>query len=332
MNYFIVILILIGISIVIVKEIEMEKRIKPYLPIFQGGLLERMIKRQKYKKVLREFDQSFTSNYNYMLYSHRDIFKCQYLMEGTRAPELEEKYQLDKRYYDQEGLNIEKGALKRIHLCLEKKYAGESGILYFKKHINFAMRTISIIDQRSVKYKKYFPSLYNQRMTYLNQLKQHCEKSVNELERRVADYNNAIRELEKIKKPTGWERVKKVATNVVTAPFRHTYNIVDGLVKRDKKKVIVGGSLLGIAFLGGSFIGDAIESLDFIGGSEFSDYDHLTNEVGEGEHFVQPHEVDGYYREDGTYVDGYYRDGDGDTSVNLTAEEGGGYYRSNPRS
>lgn len=49
-----------------------------------------------------------------------------------------------------------------------------------------------------------------------------------------------------------------------------------------------------------------------------------------GNHFVHPHEVDAYYRNDGTYVDGYYRDGDGDTSVNTHIEDGGGYNRSNP--
>ncbi|WJY26434.1 hypothetical protein [Sporosarcina trichiuri] len=43
-------------------------------------------------------------------------------------------------------------------------------------------------------------------------------------------------------------------------------------------------------------------------------------------HFVHPHEVSGYERQDGTYVEGYYRDGDGDTSVNRTVEQGGGYF------
>ncbi|WP_100405543.1 hypothetical protein [Bacillus solitudinis] len=45
-------------------------------------------------------------------------------------------------------------------------------------------------------------------------------------------------------------------------------------------------------------------------------------------HFVEAHYVEGYYRQDGTYVEGYYRDGDGDTTVNRTTEQGGGYFRS----
>lgn len=44
-------------------------------------------------------------------------------------------------------------------------------------------------------------------------------------------------------------------------------------------------------------------------------------------HFVTPHEVSGYERQDGTRVDGYYRDGDADTSIDRTVEQGGGYFR-----
>lgn len=47
-------------------------------------------------------------------------------------------------------------------------------------------------------------------------------------------------------------------------------------------------------------------------------------------HFVEPHWVDGYFREDGTYVGGYWRDGDGNPLTTLTLEEGGGYWRTNP--
>lgn len=46
-------------------------------------------------------------------------------------------------------------------------------------------------------------------------------------------------------------------------------------------------------------------------------------------HHVEPHWVDGHWR-GGTWVEGYWRDGDGDSSTNLSAENGGGYLRSNP--
>ncbi|EJQ39260.1 hypothetical protein IEE_04932 [Bacillus cereus BAG5X1-1] len=49
-------------------------------------------------------------------------------------------------------------------------------------------------------------------------------------------------------------------------------------------------------------------------------------------HFVKPHHVDGYMRQDGTYVEGYWRDGDGNAQVDRTVEMGGGYVRSNPDS
>lgn len=49
-----------------------------------------------------------------------------------------------------------------------------------------------------------------------------------------------------------------------------------------------------------------------------------------GEHFVQPHFVEGYVRGDGTNVEGYYRDGDGNTDVDHSVSEGGGYSRTNP--
>ncbi|APH04969.1 hypothetical protein [Bacillus weihaiensis] len=45
-----------------------------------------------------------------------------------------------------------------------------------------------------------------------------------------------------------------------------------------------------------------------------------------GTHHVEPHYVDGHWR-DGVWIDGYWRDGDGDTSINLSEEEGGGYFR-----
>ncbi|ANX13920.1 hypothetical protein ABE41_018060 [Fictibacillus arsenicus] len=50
-------------------------------------------------------------------------------------------------------------------------------------------------------------------------------------------------------------------------------------------------------------------------------------DFGNGVHFVKPHYVEGYMREDGTYVNGYYRDGDGNTSINRDENHGGGYLR-----
>jgi hypothetical protein len=55
----------------------------------------------------------------------------------------------------------------------------------------------------------------------------------------------------------------------------------------------------------------------------------LTLDIG-NTHFVNPHHVNGYIRNDGTYVEGYYRDGDGNTAINRPVEAGGGYFSGNP--
>lgn len=47
-----------------------------------------------------------------------------------------------------------------------------------------------------------------------------------------------------------------------------------------------------------------------------------------GDHsFVNPHEVNGYTRKDGSRVDSYWRDGDGNPLTKLTKKNGGGYIR-----
>lgn len=46
-------------------------------------------------------------------------------------------------------------------------------------------------------------------------------------------------------------------------------------------------------------------------------------------HYVQPHYVNAYDKADGTHVNGYWRDGDGNTAVNLSANQGGGYMSHN---
>ena len=70
-----------------------------------------------------------------------------------------------------------------------------------------------------------------------------------------------------------------------------------------------------------AFLNDAIEQeVDF--------YDASIQEPDA--HLVDPHWVNDYYKADGTHVEGYWRDGDGDTSVNLSTQQGGGYMHSNP--
>lgn len=61
----------------------------------------------------------------------------------------------------------------------------------------------------------------------------------------------------------------------------------------------------------------------------FTNNSNNTNTDSNNQTFVDPHQVDGYTKEDGTQVKSYWRDGDGNTNIDLTKEQGGGYYRKN---
>ncbi|MFB9324979.1 hypothetical protein ACFFSY_03470 [Paenibacillus aurantiacus] len=66
-------------------------------------------------------------------------------------------------------------------------------------------------------------------------------------------------------------------------------------------------------------------------GEYFADNEDMEHqEINPEQHFVNPNYVNGYDRDDGTHVEGYWRDGDGDTSVDLQVEDGGGYMQTNP--
>lgn len=72
-----------------------------------------------------------------------------------------------------------------------------------------------------------------------------------------------------------------------------------------------------------TLIPDFIENLE----SDIISFDIADKPLNKKETFVSPHYVEGYTKSNGTEVDGYWRDGDGDTSVDLSKEDGGGYFR-----
>jgi len=74
----------------------------------------------------------------------------------------------------------------------------------------------------------------------------------------------------------------------------------------------------------------AIGVVDFIDGADGIELDSDIAEADPGVHHVGPNYVNGYVRSDGTEVSGYWRDGDGNSSTHLTADQGGGYLRTNP--
>ena len=80
------------------------------------------------------------------------------------------------------------------------------------------------------------------------------------------------------------------------------------------------------AFSGGQDVFSFNDPLKY---SHLFQFEPLNLDLGNN-HFVQPHYGDPYIRADGTLVDGYFRDGDGNTKIDRTIDQGGGYIRSNP--
>jgi hypothetical protein len=93
------------------------------------------------------------------------------------------------------------------------------------------------------------------------------------------------------------------------------------LVSGDKESFMEGARKLAISSVVVALPLTIMEGLDLLEdtGTETAD-----------SHFVEPHGVEGYFREDGSYVAGYWRDGDGNPLTDLSREQGGGYWRSDP--
>lgn len=136
----------------------------------------------------------------------------------------------------------------------------------------------------------------------------------------------------------------KAAGHTVCNVVENGANVVVGVIDGDNeqlkkgakgltKTVAVGAIALGVVdVVDGDGSVSAEESTNTATDSVGSANGTLEKSVegDPGTHYVDPHYVSGYERADGTVVDGYWRDGDGDTSVNLSKEDGGGYERSNP--
>jgi len=97
---------------------------------------------------------------------------------------------------------------------------------------------------------------------------------------------------------------------------------VEGVIEGDYDKAKSAAKNVGIVVAAGVIGLGIIEGVDLLENAE--------TPTPVDVHSVDPHYVNDYARADGTQVDGYWRDGDGDTSVNLDKEHGGGYLQSNP--
>ncbi|QST02223.1 hypothetical protein IMZ31_22480 (plasmid) [Pontibacillus sp. ALD_SL1] len=156
-----------------------------------------------------------------------------------------------------------------------------------------------------------------------------------QLEKRIIDLQNKIKgealpfvyphlrkaeQKQPTKKSTS-EKVAKAAFNVATSTFRHTGNIISGTVSGRMDKVAKSAFYLGLGGLGVGMLVEAVEAFEEAEGFEGS----ATEPTGtEGDHYVTPHERT---LESGETI---WVDGDGDTSTDLSAGEGGGFSRGNP--
>jgi hypothetical protein len=263
------------------------------------------VSRKYLKQKLKDFNNTYTQLYNYNKYKSEYIFKCTFLT----------KNQINSSFYDEYNRmsgsiseKIRDEAVEKIKVCFWKIYVIKSAILYFEEHIQLAKRTITLINTNSF-YRQHLTPILKQRTKYLEGIIYHSEKIIVNLNERERKIRSAIKELEKIKKPTIFD----IAINIITAPFRHTFNMIDSLITGNDEKFIRSGVFLGLTFLGAGLIGDAIDALDAIDSTDFTSVE-LDTDI----HHVESHSVDGYVRADGTVVDSYFRGG----------EEG--YLRTNP--
>jgi hypothetical protein len=261
-----------------------------------------------FKNALEYLDIIYTTYFDYISKDHQNIFKCKCLIKDKIASNLYDDYESDLSDY--EGTNIREEAVEKINECIGKLYVLESAIEYFEHHINMATKTINLLtteQQDSDILRRYYHQLVMKRITYLKNIIIQCENIIEHLEQRQNDFKNAIKELERIKKPT----LLGVAVNILTAPIRHTFNIVDSLITGDEQKFVRSTSMIGLTFLGAGIISEAIDAIDAV---DLTSIDSLDTDI----HQVESHYVDSYAREDGTVVSGYERGGES------------GYLRSNP--
>lgn len=209
--------------------------------------------------------------------------------------------------------NIKNEALIRIRKCLEIILTIESAIAHYRRISKDAEMTIDKIKQMNEDYNfnVYLPSLYKKRVYYLQKVIKECSIIVDDLEKKLPPYYRVINELEKAKNTSIFEKV----IGVMTAPIKHAFNIINGILENDGEKVIKSGILIGLGVIGVGVIGDAIDALE---GIEVMDPELISIEDPDI-HYVESHTRT---LDDGstTIVDGHLRTNpDGDVTNNLSS-------------
>ncbi|MGG3941111.1 hypothetical protein ABEV54_06590 [Peribacillus psychrosaccharolyticus] len=262
-------------------------------------------------KILGSLDKAYNSIFNY------SKIKSDVFMKWPTITAKNAYVEKEMAYYQTDYMNIRKEALEKIRDVLNQKSIINQLLSYYDQQKICAATTIEKIEKNRYMddFKKYFPQITSHRLNYLNQITNQCQLIKNELNLKLIECNNEISKLEKHKKPTWFSTVVKVAGSIITAPIRHSINIIIGITDGDTGKILKSGAMLGVGLIGVGAIVDALDILDGIDSIE-SALDSSDME------FVSPHPR---ILPDGTEI---WIDGDGDSSIDLSIEEGGGYYRS----
>lgn len=291
----------------------LNNNLEKYYPSIKYNQTERV----KAMEVLERFDEKF----HYYLLGFESYFK---LYPKTWFKKSEDIV-IEQKYYKSDFLNIHEKALQIIMKLLYINYTIQCQIEYFEDNIESAEDTMDDIENDK-EFLKYYPELYHIRINNLNKFIHHSERIVTHLEEQLVKYESAIDELTNIKKKSLLEKIGVFTWNILSAPVRHIVNLIEGIVFDDSSKIDKSLIMLILGTVGVGLIEEAIEAFEIIDSmeTELIDQSSIGIEGYNGNHFIEPHSRT---LSDGNVI---WVDGDGDTSINRTVEEGGGYLRSNP--
>ena len=320
-----VVLLLVLISFVFlllitVHTLGVKKRLYAELELFYPKEKYERKARRELIKILVEFNKAFYHEYPNVKNDDFNSVLNSYPRQSTDQSKINRDIELYKT------MIINKKALKMIEKLLPIHYTIKAQIDSYRKEKRKAQRAQSLIFKED--FQSYFPELYKKRARILKAIENNCLRIEDNLEVEKSKFEDAIQELVLNKKKGVFEKAGLFAWNMATAPVRHVVNIIEGFGENDPRKIGKSATMLVLGVVGVGLAFEAIDGLEGLDGSGAIALDDSSVELlGNGEpgsHFVEPH---ARILPDGTEI---WIDGDGDTSVNLTVEEGGGYYRSNP--
>jgi hypothetical protein len=263
---------------------------------------------QFYRDILIEMDRVFTTHFDFNSNKLSDFFICPSLQSNYKAQAV------GIEYYRSDYARIKEEAIEKIEELLKLKNRYQLALEFYETQMRKAEKTRRLLEENR-QFQTYFKNIYQKKVYTLNVVRSQCKKINTQLREKVQLCDEVIRELEKMKKPTFFDLVFDTAAAVVTAPIRHGLNLLGGIFTGDGAKIVQSGAMLGLGFFGIGAIADALDAIDGIDAIHSINIDHSSLE------FVDPHER---ILADGTSI---WIDGDGDTTVDLTVEQGGGYLR-----